>query len=226
MSALLASDLNNPEFTGAVANPDALLFVEFYWHTPIDKWATEEESLKAGRRVVIYKKKLKFEPGGSVSKTDEDDKQIWIRIMRPGDQTSIIERQMHESDKQRWPDKWIYWEMAEGLRDDGAGIPGWKIEDWPHLDGQPTLIRDLRYMRFYTVELIAGAADAQVQKMGIGGPGLREQARSDLRNKMAKDLTSEITARDKVIAEQGAALAALQKQMADVLEQVTKPKAK
>lgn len=224
MSQMLASDLNNPEFVGAIANPDSLLYVEFYWHTPVDKWASEEASAAAGRRVVVHKKKMKFEAGGKVTKLDEDDKQIWVRIMRPGDQTSIIERQVNEGDKQRWPERWLYWEMAEGLRDDGANIPGWKIEDWPHLDAQPTQVRDLKYMRFYTVEMIAGAADAQVQKMGIGGPGLREQARVDLRNKMAKDLSAEITSRDKVIADQGAALKKLQEDMASLMEQVTKPR--
>ena len=226
MSQMLASDLNNPEFVGAIPNPDALLFVEFYWNTPVDKWGSEEESAKAGRRVVVNKKKLKFGPGGHVEKLDEDDKQIWIRIMRPGDQTSIIERQMQEGDKQRWPERWLYWEMAEGLRDDGANIPGWKIEDWPYLADQPNLVRDLKYMRFYTVEMIAGASDAQVQRMGIGGPGLRENARVDLRKKTIGDLSGEIKARDEQLAAQAKAIKEMQEQMAALMENATKPKAK
>ena len=223
MSSMLASDLNNPEFVGAV-DPDSMLYKEFYWHTPMDKWASEEASAAAGRRVIVNKKKLKFHANGKVEKTDEDDKQIWIRIMRPGDQTSIVERQMNEGDKMRFPREWLYWQMAEGIIDEGANVPGWKLDEWPHLDRTPDMLRDLKHMRFHTVEQVAGASDAQVQKMGIGGPGLREQARHDLRERLAKELNKGIQERDEVIAKQGAALEALQKQMAEVMEQVTKPR--
>jgi hypothetical protein len=225
MSTMLASDLNNPEFVGAV-NPDALLFVEFYWHTPVDKWGSEEASVAAGRRVVVNMKKMKVEPNGKATKTDEDLKLPYIRIMKPGDQTSIVETAVREDHKQRWPQQWLYWQMAEGLVDDGAGIPGWKIDDWTHLDGQPTLLRDLKYMRFYTVEMIAGASDAQVQKMGIGGAGLRQQAAHDLRGKLAKTLNADIAARDAQIADQAAAIKKMQDDMAILMEQATKPKGK
>ena len=222
MSQMLASDLNNPEFVGAT-NPDSLLFVEFYWHTPIDKWGSEEASGAAGRRVVVNMKKLKIDANGKATKLDEDLRVPYVRIMRPGDQTSIIETAVREDHKMRWPQQWLYWQMAEGLVDDGAGIPGWKIDEWPHLDGQPTLLRDLKYMRFHTVEMIAGASDAQVQKMGIGGAGLRQQAAADLRNKLAKTLNADIKERDEVIAKQGDALKELQAQMAMLMEKATAP---
>lgn len=223
MSALLASDVANPEFVGAIGDPDSLLFTEFYWHTPMDKWASEEASAKAGRRVIVNKKKLIFHPGGTVEKTADDDKQIWIRIMRPGDQTSIIERQMMESDKQRWPQRWLYWQMAEGLIDEGKNIPGWPIEEWPHMDKMPDELRNLKFMRFYTVEQIAGASDAQIQKMGLGGPGLREVARHDLRERLAKDLNKGMEERDKVIADQAEALKKLQEQMAMLMDKRDPP---
>jgi len=223
--SMLASDLNNPEFTGAV-NPDSLLFVEFYWHTPIDKWGSEEASAKAGRRVIVNMKKIVLDSTGKATKLEEDLRIPFVRIMRPGDQTSIIETAVREDHKQRWPQQWLYWQMAEGLVDDGAGIPGWKIEDWPHLDGQPNLVRDLKYMRFHTVEQIAGASDAQVQKMGIGGPGIRQQAAHDLRNRLAKTLNADIAARDGQIAAQAKAIKEMQEQMAQLMEQATKPKGK
>jgi hypothetical protein len=215
----LASDVNNPEFQGAIPNPDSMLFKEFYWYTPIDKWASEEASAKAQRRVIVHKKKLKFSPDGKVEQTTEDDKQIWIRIMKPGDQTSIIERQMNEGDKQRFTQEWLYWQMAEGLLDEGKNIPGWRLEEWLHLDSQPDMLRDLKHMRFYTVEQIAGASDAQIQRIGIGGPGLREQARVDLRTKLARDLNAGMEERDRVIADQAKALAELQAQMKALLNQ-------
>jgi len=225
MSQMLASDVANPDFVGAT-NPDSLLYVEFYWHTPIDKWGSEEASAKAGRRVVVNMKKLTISPNGQATKTDEDLRVPFIRIMRPGDQTSIIETAVREDHKQRWPQQWLYWQMAEGLVDDGAGIPGWKIEEWPHLDGQPTLVRDLKYMRFHTVEMIAGASDAQVQKLGIGGAGLRQQAAVDLRNRLAKTLNADIAARDKQISDQAERIKKMEENMALILEKTTQPAAK
>lgn len=189
----LASDLNNPEFVGAV-NPDSLLHVEFYMHHPIDKWATDEASYKAGRRVVV---KI-------------GDKPVpFVRIMKPGDNTSIIETSVREEHKQRWPQQWLYFQMNEGLVNDGSGVSGWKIEDWDELKDQDEQIRDLKYRRFYTVEQIAGANDAQVQGMGIGGTGLRERARAALRGKVSD-----------AIAEKDAQLKSMQEQMQKMQEQM------
>lgn len=224
MSQMLASDLNNPEFVGAVPNPDSLLYVEFYWHTPVDKWGSEEASAKSGRKTMVNVKKGVLDSAGKFTKTDEDLRIPYVRIMKPGDQTSIIEVAVREDHKARWPERWMYWQQAEGLLEEGQNIPGWKIEEWPHLDGQPTLTRDLKHMRFYTVEMIAGASDAQLQKMGIGAAGLQAQARVDLRNKMAKDLSTEIAARDEQIEAQGKALAEMQAQMKELLEAAAKPR--
>lgn len=178
---MLASDLNNPEFVGAT-NPDALLHVEFYMYEPIDKWGSEEESQKQGRKVV---KKLPAQP--------------FVRIMRPGDQTSIIETPVREEHKARWPERWMYFQMAEGLADPGANIPGWKIEDWDYLNDKPDLLHQLKFQRFYTVELIAGAADTQVQRIGMAGVGLREQARAALRKKVSAEMNAAVEEKQKEI---------------------------
>lgn len=204
MSIAMASDLNNPEFVGAT-NPDALMHVEFYWHEPIDKWASEEASAKQGKRVWV---KLK--------------KQVFVRIMRPGDKDNILEVPLREEHKERFPDKWRYFEIAEGLGSDRE-VPGWRLEDWPELDEQQELLRELKYLRYYTVEQIAGAQDAQVQKLGTGGLGLRERARLALRERMRKEFQADINAKDKLIEDQGNAIAALQKQMAEFMESAAKP---
>lgn len=196
---MLASDLNNPEFVGAT-NPDSLLHVEFYWHEPIDKWASEVQTQKMGKRVTV-----------------KMPKQIFVRIMRPGDKDTIIECAVREEHKVRWPDKWLYFQIAEGLIDGGRDIPGWKLEDWPELDNQQDMLRDLKYNRFYTVEQIAGAQDHQVQKLGIGGMGLRERARVALKEKMRKEFAADLEEKDKLIAKQGDAIEKLQKQMQELL---------
>jgi hypothetical protein len=188
---MLASDLNNPEFVGAT-NPDALLYVEFYWHEPVDKWASEEESAKQGKRVVVRRPKQPF-----------------VRIMRPGDQTSILETAVREEHKARWPEKWLYWQMAEGMIE-GEKVPGWQLDEWPYLDDKPELLRELKFVRFQTVDQLAGASDAQIQKLGIGGLGLREQARVDLRNRMGKEFQAQIAEKDKKIADMEERMAKLE----------------
>lgn len=198
MNPLLASDVNNAEFVGAVPNPDALLYVEFYWHEEMDKWGSEVKSAEAGKRVIVKKEKRPF-----------------VRIMRPGDSTTMIETAVREEHKQRWPERWLYWQMQEGLVDQQE-VPGWKLEEWVYLDDKPELLRDLKHSRFQTVDQVGGASDAQVQRMGLGGLGLREQARVDLRNRVAKDAMAAVAEKDKEIA-------AMQERMGRLEAMLTKP---
>jgi hypothetical protein len=210
MQNTIASDLNNPDFVGA-QDPDATMHVEFFWHEPIDKWGSEVASQEQQRRVV---RKL--------------PKQVFVRIMRPGDQLSILEVPLREEHKYRWPKQWSYFELSEGLRDDGANIPGFKLDEWDELKEQPELLRDLKYMRFYTVEQIAGASDGQIQKMGIGGPGLREKAKAALRSKLSAQINEQIAAKDAEVAavkKQNEELAAQMREMQESLKVLTAAKA-
>lgn len=188
---MLASDLNNPDFSNPT-NPDSMLHVEFFWHEPIDKWGSEVASQEKGKWTIV---KLK--------------KQAYVRIMRPGDQTTIIETAVREEHKARWPERWLYWQMAEGLIDDQK-VPGWELEEWPYLMEKQDLLRELKFARFQTVDQIAGASDAQVQKMGVGGLGLREQARVDLRNRTAKEAMDEIRKKDVELTEMRERMARLE----------------
>jgi hypothetical protein len=194
---MLASDLNNPDFTGP-RNPDEMLSVEFYWHEPIDRWASEE----AGK---IIKR----------------PKQPFVRIMIPGRQESILEVAVNESHKMRWPQKWLYWQMKENLVDGEAAASGWSIEEWDELDEE--LRRNLRHLRFQTVEQLAGANDHQVSQMGMGGLGLRAKARKALAVHNNQQMQEELEKRDSTIASltelaqaQNAALADLQKAVAEL----------
>ena len=188
---MLASDLNNPAFVGP-QNPDSLLHVEFYWHEPVDKWATE-----------------------TTGKVVKGPKQPFIRIMKPGDKNSIIETAVREDHKARWPEKWLYWQMQEGLSEGPGDIPGWKLDEWNEIDDEQR--RELKYLRFAVVEQIAGASDAQVQRMGMGGPGLREKAKQALRAKMGAETKAEIERKDREIA-------ALQRQMDELKALLTAPR--
>jgi hypothetical protein len=70
----------------------------------------------------------------------------------------------------------------------------------------------LQILKFQTVEQVATASDNQLQRIGMGGVGLRERARNYLLNKNQKVSSGEL---DKTRLE----LAELKAQMAMLLEQ-------
>lgn len=177
---MLASDLNNPDFVGA-QNPDRLLHVEFYMHAAED-W---NKSRETGKKVTVLE-------------------QPYVRIMRPGDKTSIVETPVRDDHKARFPEKWLYFQMQQGLIDSGTDIPGWKVETWDQLTQEQVL--ELKYLRFHTVEQIAGASDAQVQRLGMGGLGLREEAKKALKERVGAGINAELARKDAEIAEMKAAM--------------------
>ena len=177
---MLASDMNNREFTNPL-NPDDLLHVEFYMHAPLDP----NKSQIAGK--AVYGETVPF-----------------VRIMRPGDNTSIIETPVRNDHKARWPQRWLAFQMKEGMIEGAIDVPGWKIEEWAVIN--ESQVHELKYLRFSTVEQIAGASDAQIQRLGIGGLGLREQARQALKDKYQSAARMELETRDRQIAELSAQL--------------------
>lgn len=168
---MLASDVNNPEFVNPI-NPDSMLHIEFFWKEPVDKWKSEQ----AGKEV-------------------RGKKAPYIRMMKPGDQTSIIEAPVRDDHKARFPRQWLSWQMKEkmieGASDD---IPGWKVEEWDVLND--TQRHELKFLRFNTVEQLAGASDAQLQKLGMGGVGLRERARQAIKQRNRSEFETEMKAKD------------------------------
>ena len=177
---MLASDVNNPNFVGA-QNPDELLHVEFFWKEPVLQWQSEIQ----GKEV-------------------RGPRMPFVRIVRPGDNTSIIETAVRDDHKARWPQKWLAWQIKEGMIEGASDIPGWKLEDWPVIkEGQ---LHELKFLRFSTVEQLAGASDAQIQRLGVGGLGLREQARAAMKERNRAEYKAELDAKDKMISDLAARL--------------------
>jgi len=194
----IASDLNNPNFVGPV-NPDSMLNVEFYWHEPEDVHKSEA----AGKVVRL-------------------PRMPYVRISAPGDHTSVMESPVLESHKRRWPDKWLYFQIQNNMVEGAAEIPGWKIEEWTLLS--PEQVRELKFMRFSVVEQIANASDGQCQKMGMGGYGLREQARLALRERMGAHIKEEMDKKDAELAKMRKNQERMQKQLEALLAaQAEKP---
>lgn len=177
---MLASDLNNPEFQGAI-DPNTRLHVEFYMHEP-----------ENGNQPWVLGKPVRM-PAIP-----------YVRIMVPGDKNSIVETPVRDKHKAEFPAKWLHFQMQCGLIDGGQDLPGFKVDEWDYLN--PDQKRDLKYLRFYTVEQIAGASDAQVQKLGMGGMSLREQAKSAMRERMGGETRDALAAKDAQISDMQARL--------------------
>lgn len=137
MAGMIASDLNNPEYAGA-SNPDARLAVQFY-SKPMQN---EFESEKQGRPIFY----------------DCD----FVKIFVPGDSTSVIDVPVREDHKKRFPLHWAHYQNKHGGDSKEIGTP---LSHWPRLS--QAQVEELRALKFYTVENVAGASDANLQRLGM-----------------------------------------------------------
>jgi hypothetical protein len=137
MGSMLASDLNNPEYAGA-SNPDSRLAVRFY-KRPLQN---EYKSQQAGRPIF-----------------DEVD---FVEIRVPGDTTFALDVPARQDHKDRFPMHWARYMNSHGA--DGTET-GTALEAWPRLSRAQ--VEELKALKFRTVEQIASAADAQLQRIGM-----------------------------------------------------------
>lgn len=194
---MLASDLNNPEFMGAT-DPNSMLHVQFYNHKALDTWATNESGIKT------YLKECPY-----------------IRISIPGNDKTVIERPADNRDVNNFPKQWLRFQMETGQIANAENVPGWQIDDWELTDDQ---VRNLKFLRFYTVEQLAGASDMQLQGIGMGGLALREKAREALAKRNAELVNSAVAERDDKISRLEEANAKLAEQMSQLMAMMEKPK--
>lgn len=115
----------------------------------------------------------------------------FVRIMVPGDKTNIIEQPVREHHKERFIRQWLYFQSKNN---DGQVI-GTKLEEWnkdkPE-DFNEHQMAELQILKFQTVEQVATATDAQLQRIGMGAAGLRERARAYLSQKNHAENNSEL----------------------------------
>jgi len=191
---MLASDDNNPHFVGA-KDPDAALAVEFYIK-PIQNMFL---SSKNGRPMF--------------------DDVIYVRINIPGMKESQIDRPALQEHKTRFPRQWAHFEnMTKG---DAREI-GTPLAEWPILTRSQA--EEFRGQKFYTVESLANASDAQINNLGMmAGMSpftLREKARVFLKSAqdtaIPQQLVDEVAKRDDKIK-------ALEAQMSELLAKLNTP---
>lgn len=89
--------------------------------------------------------------------------EVYIRIITPGDRNNIIDRPMRPEDKFRFAKQ--YAAFQSGNTEGGIGTP---LQEWSPMPR--SLVEELRYFGFRTVEHVAEAQDSVLGKM----PGLRE----------------------------------------------------
>ena len=115
----------------------------------------------------------------------------FVRIMVPGDKTNIIEQPVREHHKERFIRQWLYFQSKN---DDGQVIGtllgAWN-KDCPE-DFSEHQMAELQILKFQTVEQVATATDAQLQRIGMGAAGLRERARAYLTSKNRAENNSEL----------------------------------
>ncbi len=133
----------------------------------------------------------------------------FVRIMVPGDKTNEIDQPVREDHKERFPRQWLHFQMQNS---DGAPVIGTPLEVWSK--DQPAEFTDyqmaeLQVLKFQTVDQVATASDAQLQRVGMGGIALREKARAYLIGKNQSQSKTELDRARSEIDELKAQMAAL-----------------
>ena len=135
----------------------------------------------------------------------------FVRIMVPGDKTNIIEQPAREHHKERFIRQWLHFQSKNS---DGLVI-GTKLEQWnkdkPE-DFNDHQLAELQILKFQTVEQVATATDAQLQRIGMGAAGLRERARGYLTQRNQSESSSELAKTRSELDELKAQMASLMSQ--------------
>ena len=179
-----------------VNNPDSRLNVKFYQKAIQNDFKTALE----GRPIM--------------------EMRDFIIIEVPGNTLSVIDTFAAQEHKDRFP---VQYARYMNEKTDGD-IEGTLLHDWPVLNA--AVAAELKHFKFYTVEQIAQASDAQLNTLGMAAGmsplALRDKAKAYLGS--AKDTAlvqqqaDELSKRDEIIAR-------MEAQIAELAQQANKPKA-
>lgn len=184
------------QYNSDVNNPDSRLSVKFYQKAIQNNFKTALE----GRPIM--------------------EMADFILIEIPGNSNLTIDTFVSETDKQRFP---IQWARYQNEKTDGD-IEGTLLHDWPVLNS--AVAAELKHFKFYTVEQIASASDAQLNTLGMAAGmsplALRDKAKAFLASAKdtayAQQLAEKSSKQDEVIAR-------MEAQIAELTNQANKPKA-
>lgn len=145
-----------------------------------------------------------------IKESGANEGKTYVRIMAPGDKTNIFDQPARDDHKERFPRQWLYFQMQQS--EGAAQEIGTPLSQW-HKDTPEDINRDqiaeLAILKFVTVEQLALASDGQLQRVGMGGIGLRERARQYLNRKNRADANAELNETKRQLAELQMQMAAL-----------------
>ena len=200
--AMIASDADNPNFTGAT-NPDSRLSVRFYVRPVQNNFETESQ----GRPIF----------------TDVD----FVEILVPGDNNTIIDQPVREDHKKRFPLHWAHFQNKHAKDTREIGTP---LSEWPQVTASQ--VEEFRALKFFTVDAVANASDQNIMRIGMlagmSPYAFREKAQQYLKvasgvavageaEKRAKDAEDKNIELARQLAETNATMLAMQAQMAQLL---------
>lgn len=172
-----------------IQNADAQLSVRFFDGTVRSEYKTAQE----GRPVV------------------EDV--VFVEVAVPGNNLQVLQEIAHDGHKRRFPLQWQHYMNTKG----DALMSGTPIDELTFLS--PAARENLKAMKFYSVEQIANAADAEMQRfgmsLGMAGLALREKA---IRYLQFSDKNADFSKMERELADRDTKLAAMEAQMQAMAE--------
>jgi hypothetical protein len=177
-------------------NPDSRLNVKFYQRAI----SNEFKSILEGRPIM--------------------EMADFVIIEVPGDNLTVIDTFAVDEHKKRFP---VQWARYQNEKTDGD-VEGTLLHDWPILNS--AVAAELKHFRFYTVEQIAAASDAQLNTLGMAAGmsplSLRDKAKAFLSSAKGSALVQqqadELRKRDEE-------LSAIKAQLAELTNTMNQPKA-
>lgn len=152
------------------------------------------------------------------------ENQDFVLIICPGQPKSEVRRKANDNDKQQYRNEWRAYE--EGKECQMTGTPIEMLPGLPH-----GMADSLKAFYIYTIEQMASLPDISLQKIGMGGNAIRQNAQAYLNKSSAEStaLKAEITEMTKqlqeahlTIEEQSAKLEKANAELAELRGQVAR----
>lgn len=141
----------------------------------------------------------------------------FVEIMFPGDTKTIVNRQIKDDDKNRWPQHWEAYQRGEEFKADG-----FPLEQWTEID--EGMVRELNHKRIYTVDQLADVTDQNMANIGLGARELVAKAKAFTEVRKNTDASmkyaaqfEQMDAENKLLREENKTLAARMQALEDML---------
>jgi hypothetical protein len=125
----------------------------------------------------------------------------FVEIIFPGDNKTVVNRQVKEDDTHRWPKHWQAYQTGEEVK--ASGFP---LEQWPEIATDEGLLRDLNHKHIYTVEQLAAVSDQNLANIGLGARALVAKAQAFLAVQKDSGAVARYAAQYEQVSEENALL--------------------